>query len=171
MKRTNIISVLVVLMVLMAVLLFSSCGSSGPGGGRGASSFNMNVGTGTSYNIREYFGQLIIAKYNYELENERFTATNIYYETKWKERALFDDEHEAGFNNVRTRIIVEAIARTRAGLTGSALFSIRFQGEYMVKVADEEGWIHINMSDEARNEFRTIARDLEVQLRSGFRKF
>ncbi len=131
--------------------------------------FTTSVGTATFSGLRNNFERIILDRYHYEYEIQRETTTSLYYETRWKERSPFEDEAQRGIEAVRMRIIVEGRPRTRRGEEGGELYSVRFTGEMRVKYIARDDWISSPMTREARNYFRNVTRDLEIELRSGFR--
>lgn len=131
--------------------------------------FTTTVGTATLSDLRDNFEKIVLDRYHYEYEIQRETTTSLYYETRWKERSPFEDEAQRGIESVRTRVIVEGRPRTRRGDEGGELYSVRFTGEMRVRYLTSDEWIASPISREARNFFRSITRDLDVELRSGFR--
>lgn len=131
--------------------------------------YTTAVGTATFSGLRNNFEKIVLDRYHYEYEIQRETTTSLYYETRWKERAPFDDELQRGIEAVRMRIIVEGRPRTRRGDEGGELYAVRFTGEILVNYIASDQWISSPMSREARNYFRAITRDLDVELRTGFR--
>lgn len=129
--------------------------------------YSTNVGTGHSTNINSNVTQLL-TRYNYEVYRSYSEDSEIYYETSWKIRDMFDDEILIGYNDVRSRIIIRARPRGR-DLPGSlALYSVNFTVENESRF-DTLEWTSIQLSMEARNYFREASLELKALLESGFR--
>lgn len=131
--------------------------------------YSTNLGTGTAPNINNYVPQ-IFNRYNFETFRSYSEDSEIYYESSWKVRDLFEDERQEGFNEVRSRIIVRARPRGR-DLPGSlALFAINFSVENETRTGTLE-WVPTELSQNSRDYFREISLELKALLESGFRTY
>jgi len=146
-------------------------GSSSRSGGDSSSSYIANVGTATSYDVRDKT-QRLIYKHHYVVFRAEESQDMIYFETEWKDRAPFQDEEEGGILEARTRFILEARPRIRAEVAGSSdLNNVRLIFENLVLRESSPEWIYLPMTAMCKSYVRRIADDLIIDFRTGFRKF
>lgn len=157
--------------ITVLLILYVGCASSERSRDSRDVRYTANIGTATLFDLREGFRKIIQQRYSYEVEEYRESSSNVYIETRWQEREPFKDEMQLGVDLVRTRVIVNARPRTRSGFEGSALYTIRLMAERQVIKIDETGWAIQPLSDESAEYFNAIAREFEIELRAGYRRF
>jgi len=161
-----------ILWPLIAVALFTACGSHSSGGKRqNPSTFQARVGTATAPDVR-IKTNLLLTRYQFELVRFEESSHEFYFETSWKYREPFDDEKGNSVSAARTRLIIRSRPRSRTGLGGTAdIHNVQIYGENQLRLMGSEEWINAPLSDELMEYFRTFARDLETELRSGVGRF
>jgi hypothetical protein len=154
---------------LAGLLLLNGCAS---GSGRDTGSrYSASIGTATRYDFTDKAQYVLVSKHRYEIEDVRDGTESITFETKWMERVPFDDEAQQGIIGARTKVILEARARTRGGLEARALYTVRFRGETMVQFINDESWVTESLSPQAHEYLRSISRELEAEYRAGMHRF
>jgi hypothetical protein len=127
---------------------------------------SRDVGRGTRGDIGTFVPQAL-SRYGYAVANFRETPTLIYFETAWEHRAPFEDEVEAGAEECRTRILVEA----RKGGADFYSVTLRVENSALTMSLDDERWVPMEatkMFDEHVDEIVSVIQmniDAGVRLR------
>ena len=132
--------------------------------------FTAKVGTATAYDIEEKTRRLL-DRYRYEIVRFEKTYDQIYFETQWRYRSPFEDEYEISVVDARTRIIINARPRTRTYVTGTDLYVIHVRGENQVRLEGSDAWINLPMTDMVMVYLSKFAENLEMEFRTGIRKY
>ena len=142
------------------MLLSAGCAGKGSGkNGNIGKSYSAQIGV--SYRA-EFFGvtqHILLNKYHYQVSREEESSRRIYFETAWKERALFADEIEMQIIAAQTRIILQATARH------IGQYKIRFYAENEFQYEESGEWHSGLMRKELKQYFDQIAGDLRHEFR------
>lgn len=101
-----------------AALALTACGGSLAGRG----SLERTIGRATYHDILTEVPAML-RRYEYAIYTTRETASTVYIETDWRNRAPFDDEVAAGADFARTRFVV------RARRAAAAFYSLAIAAE------------------------------------------
>lgn len=150
-------------LILLGVIL-SACAGSGQSGER-EYVFRSNIGNATELDMQRIIPRYI-SRINFVMYRDNVTLEGTYFETDWRERAVFEDEAELGATNARNMIVVSSRAPT-----GQVTTAHRAQIEIYNQLYIEEqgGWVRNLSSPQAEEYFRDIARNLAQELDSGVR--
>lgn len=91
-------------------------------------------------------------------------SSNLFYETRWRQRTPFADEAAMGAQAAETRLIVRARARSRE----SNVYTVSFMAENRLRMKDGT-WAAPELTDEFHAYVRPIADDLNRELIQGIR--
>ncbi|AXJ00235.1 hypothetical protein CYPRO_0958 [Cyclonatronum proteinivorum] len=160
----NLFSVIVLILLTVPALI--SCAGSGQSGER-EYVFRSNIGNATEIDMQRLIPRYI-SRINFVLYRDNVTLEGTYFETEWRERALFDDEIELGATQARNMIIISSRSPTgQVSLAHRAQIEIYNQ----VYIPDEGGWVRYVSTPQAEEYFRDISRRLAQELESGVRNF
>ena len=139
----------------LALLVIAACAS----GGRTSSSatFQRDIGIASEPDAIA-IAERIIQRYQYEVIRTD-PVPNLRYETDWKKRVPFDDEHALGITDAENRLIITGRLRNTTDL--GANYDLNLTVENRVKVAGSLDWNEGTASarfqryaDEITQEFR-----------------
>jgi len=152
------------------VLVFlAAC--SGSGGTTNNSTYDTDIGTATSLDVKEK-GTLFLDRQQYQVLRQEETTELIYMETHWRFRSPFEDEIELGVEEARTRIFLRATPR---GMRQQGLFSdissVKLTAENQVRYRGETTWKDAHITPKLRSYLRKLSDDLSIVFRTGIRKF
>jgi len=152
------------------VLVFlAAC--SGSGGTTSNSTYDADIGTATSLDVKEK-GTLFLDRQQYQVLRQEETTELIYMETHWRFRSPLEDEIELGVEEARTRIFLRATPR---GMRQQGLFSdissVKLTAENQVRYRGETAWRDAHMTPKLRSYLRKLSDDLSIVFRTGIRKF
>lgn len=157
------VSVYIITLVLLATL-FSACAGSGQSGER-EYVFRSNIGNATEFDMQRLIPRYI-TRINFIMYRDNVTLEGTYFETDWRERAVFEDEAALGATQARNMIVVSSRAPT-----GQVVSAHRAQIEIynQLYIPDQGGWVRNLSTPQAEEYFREIARNLTQELEAGVR--
>lgn len=154
---------------LLVLLVLTSCAGSG---GTKSKDYRADLGVATDFDALDKTRRILMSRFHYEIVREEHSSGSFYFETRWKERPLFEDERELGVISARTRLIISTRPRARYGSGMAQSNSIRMLGESQFILEGGGEWIKIPMTDAARNYMKTIANEFKTEFKAGgLRKF
>ena len=145
---------------LLALLVVAACAS----GGRTSSSatFQRDIGIASEPDAIA-IAERIIQRYQYEVIRTD-PVPNLRYETDWKKRVPFGDEHALGITEAENRLIITGRLRNTTDL--GANYDLNLTVENRVRVAGSLDWnegtaspLFRRYADEITEEFR---KELQV---------
>lgn len=150
--------------VLALILSVNACTGSGQSGER-EYVYRSGIGNATEIDMQRVIPRYI-ARINFIMYRDNVTLEGTYFETEWRERALFDDEIALGATQARNMIVVSSRAPT-----GQVVSAHRAQIEIYNQLYIEEqgGWVRHISTTQAEEYFRDITRNLSQELESGVR--
>ncbi len=142
------------------LLLYTGCAGSKTGneGFRG-NSYTTQLGVAFRDDFSGVANHILVNKYHYRIIRAEESSRQIYMETEWKNRAIFDDEVVMGITAAQTRFTITAQARH----TGQ--YKLSFLGENQFQFVDATEWRRGPLSKMAREHFIKIADDLRTEYR------
>ncbi len=147
-------------------LLVTGCAALS-GGGSLDGSVQRNVGVASHYDLAEKASRVIQLN-QFEVEREEYDGI-FYIETRWRDRAPFDDEQANGVEAAQSRMIVRG--SPRAPDPDGQLYNVTVIVQNRVSVVGESGWRR-DLTTSRFNEYaRQITEDLRDELEIGVRRF
>lgn len=155
-----------VLALSAVILMGAACAARG-----GPTTYRVTAGSGTPHDIVRYASR-ILSRYQFEIERADTSAMQLIIETRWRSRYPLQDEIDAGVEQARTRLTLEARSRRRGvGGPGSDIRQVTITVENMVRLADTVEWVRGFMTPMFRAYIDQLADELETDLHSGVRVF
>lgn len=136
-----------------AFLVLTGCASGGAGSGGDA--FTMSLGMGSPTNLERNTANLL-NRYGYEIERFDQTSNDVYIETRWRVRGVFEEEAEAGYADARNKLYI-------TGRPRGANLNLHLR---MTNQGREAGGSWEPMP--STEEFREFAQEIGQELRSEF---
>ena len=159
--------------VLASVLACASTsgGGAGAASGQQAPSYQRNVGVASSTDLVNK-GRLVLSRHSYNILRQQ-PPPDIYLESEWRRRSPFSDEREQGVEVAQSRVIVRGRLRSggggaRVGDPGE-LYSVDITVENQVQ--RNGTWGQMPMSTMFAAHAKQVADDLEMEFRSGVRRY
>lgn len=123
--------------------------------------YKKEVSQATSGNIVQ-ITDMILQRYSYPIERTDVTANQIKYETSWRIGLPSTNELKLGYQEVRTKIIIEARPKMRTEYGQLRHFKVFFTGiaEYYM---DGE-WQEYIYSEETKQHFDEVSYELNTEL-------
>jgi len=153
-----------------AAVALTACG--GALAGRGG--LERSVGRATYHDILTEVPAML-RRYEYAIYTTRETASTVYIETDWRNRAPFDDEAASGADFARTRFVV------RARRAAAAFYSVAITVEnqlHMGPPSDSipargdvgaDGWTTLPASPMFEEYAEEIMTEIELKIDAGLR--
>lgn len=150
-----------------AAAVVMGCSSGNPADSAAtASRFERALGTGSPTDIIQRTDK-VFSKYQFEL-HQRGELPNLYIETKWRNRAPFEDEEALGIVAAQTRAIVRG--QRRIGGTNSEIYAAVLTVENRVQRERDGAW-YDNVATKQYLAFANqITADLKYELEIGVRR-
>ncbi len=142
-----------------AVLFCIGCAPQSSGGTSALEQEQFSSSLGVSYGA-EFAGVIrviIEGKHQYVIIREEATSREIYMETDWKDRTLFQDEIDRNILSARTRLIFRARAR-HAGQ-----YTIHMYANNEVILSGTDVWQTGSFSPMLKEMLNDIARELRIE--------
>ena len=160
MKRYGIIAV-------CTATLLAACASAGQNAGVAtATRLERSIGVGSPNDVRDR-SLKVIRMHLYELLREE-GPPNIYFETRWRDRAPFADEAAMGIAKAQTRVIVRATPRSSASI--GDVYSVDLTIENRVQRTDNATWDPTVATPMYGEYVNRIVQDLKNELQIGVRR-
>ena len=159
MKRIAIVSLIVICAATVA------CSSRGVEANR--TRFSQDVGTATAIDAYERTMR-VIRLHQFQIERE-IQPPNLYIETRWRERAPFEDERGLGISQAQVRVIVRGTSRSAT--SKGELFSVNVAIENRVQLPFSTDWTEETASGQYRKYAQRIVDDLKRELEVGVRRY
>lgn len=157
---------------LMTVIICTmALGCATGNGAKAYSIVRQAAGEGTLLDVNAKTLRML-DRFQYEIVRTENSGQMAFYQTNWKYRIPFDDERAVGIVQARTRLTIRARPRRVATTAGSSnLYMVRMEAENMVMFEDSEIWTVTPNTSEYVQYVRTLAKDLENELRMTLSKF
>src|SRR5690554_2434597 len=145
-------------LLLLISVLVSSCSMS-----KGAmdNNYKKEVSLGTSNNIVEVT-QKLFGRYSYSISRSDVTANQIRFESGWKQRLITENESIRGYQNARTKILIEGRPQMRTEYGQMRHFKVIFTGITEYLVGGE--WQVTELSDESKQYFDEVSYEFNTEL-------
>ncbi len=164
MKSSGLSKLMSPVVLVMAAVVISACGSTNNGSER-EYTYRSSLGTTTEMDLQikvpRYFTRI-----SFTLYRDVITLDGTYFESEWQERNLFDDESEMGISQARNKIVVTSRPLTAQATSQQRAFIEIYNQVYL----EEEGeWVRNLCSPQTEEYFRVLSRDFREELDSGVR--
>ncbi|MEJ7810027.1 MAG: hypothetical protein WKG32_06355 [Gemmatimonadaceae bacterium] len=156
------------LLLLPAAALYAACVTVRGARETAPADYSRDVGVATALDIAEGAARLLDDG-QYEVVR-RDGPPEIYFETLWRSRGPFADEVDRGATAAQSRVLLRGRRRPRIG-TARDLFAVRVTVENRVLLAASDGWQRVPATPMFVEHAAGIARQLELRLRSGVRRY
>ena len=154
------------------LVLLSLAGCAGSSGRSKSTDYKADLGVATDFDALDKTRRILMSRFHYEIVREEHSAGSFYFETRWKERPLFEDELELGVVSARTRVIISTRPRARYGSGLAQPNPIRMLGESQFILEGGGEWVKIPITDAARKYMKNIANEFKTEFKAvGLRKF
>lgn len=150
--------------VLVVATLPIACAA----GGGSAGSLRWDVGDGTGLSVLNVTRD-VLERYQYVIERQSETPFPT-MQTHWYERVPFQDEREAGAEQVRTRFVMTSRERSQR-LEGTSMYNVRLVAENQARMADGSDWQPLEVTPQFTDYATDIAERLRQDLSDGMRVF
>lgn len=151
---------LVFTVLLMTAIFFSACSISDKVNN---SSYHQDLGQGTGSNIAEAT-EKVLYRYSYTIYKTDRTDNQIRYETDWNIRLPFQSESALGYQEARTKIVIQARPYMRTELSYNRLYNVQFTGITEYRKEGEDSWSEFDSDKEANVFLKEIAYELKTEL-------
>ena len=165
---TTLHSLLSVLLAAFVAVGLAGCVTSGASSNDG--SYRERLGTATPNDIIRETENTLVSRYNYRFDRRVTTSEDLRFITQWNVHSPLDDEQQQGISQCRTRIIVNARPKSRAG-TEVRTYTVIFRSEYEVQKGGSVEWVSAPMTPSRTEYIEEIASYLENQITSGVRTY
>jgi hypothetical protein len=154
---------------LMAVLLVAmSVGCASRPSNLGVINQTRNMGNATAAETYEKTS-LVLTMHQFEIEHES-GPPSMYFQTRWRDRAPFEDEIAIGINGARIRATVTARKRSQTSLMGE-FYAVDLVIEQRVRFINANIWVQDPPPTASAREYaEQIAADLRRELDIGVRR-
>lgn len=154
-------------LVLIAVLASAGCASGGANASAGtATRLERSIGTGGPMDVRDK-SLKVIRMHQFEILREE-PAPNLYFESRWRDRAPFADEAAIGITKAQTRVMVRANQRGSSSIGDT--YSVDLTVENRVQRSGSDVW-DPTIATAMYNEYvKRIVQDLKTELEIGVRR-
>ena len=155
-------------MLMSLGLLVLQMGCSGASSSTSTSNtFRESLGSTSRAQIGKTLEEIVLRKYQYQIERQVDSAEDIYYETRWRDEMAVEDEAAQGYSFARTRIIITARPRNRTPGT-AASYSVAFRAECLVRGAAGD-WMEAPMTAMRKARLKEISNEMKTEMTTGIR--
>lgn len=158
----------VVVAVALLVLL-PGCATGGGGETTGSSTFSENLGRLLLPPFKEAMDRLVINRYQYALRREDEQFTSVHYQMQWKADVPTPLERGRGVTDARHRVVFDGRRLETDPGSGGGIYRMTLNAEYQVRSETNPDWHPAPIPEGLRRELERMARDLELEVRSGIR--
>jgi len=153
--------------IFAIIFVIGACSGPGMDSGRNSDTlFRYSLGTSGRGHIVTTSQDALITRYGYRFNREVNTAEDVRFETSWKDVTPLADELNAGYSEVRVRIMINARPRSRTLGTGNT-YAARFEAEFEARLTVGGDWEPIPMTPQREAYVKEIADYLENEFKAG----
>lgn len=137
----------------MSILLVNCSATSNLGGD--SNRYRIRLGV-ANLNAMKVETPRILSRFGYILQRQEEALSDIYFESRWKKRAPFEDEIKLGIKQVDSRLIIRATPRATAGSSGH-IYKVSLIAETKYQDTETNAWTASTPTDMAKAKFNEIA--------------
>ena len=132
--------------------------------------FTKRISRVTPQDITSHTQKILVDKYQYTLEENNQSRSNIYLETSWRDVKLTEDEKEKGLSNVRVRFTIRS-NESRSGATNEyAVHNLVFTGNveaYKRTNGSSSNWVRATITPQRQEYLDSIYSDFKLEFDAG----
>lgn len=148
---------------LMATLLLAVQAVGCAGTRASGNVYETDLGRTTAQALFEHVPK-VFDRYTFDvLRAEERGEMGLYYETEWKVREPMEDEAALGYQEARTRILIEA-RRSGVPLGDIPLFRVRFTAENRLRKTSSDPWEELPLTEMFREYMGRIVLDIRREV-------
>ena len=165
-RYTVMLRPIAMLMSLSLLVLLTGCSGAGSSAGT-SNSMRESLGTTSRTQLRTTLEEIVLRKFQYQIERDVDTAEDIYFESRWRDESALQDEKAAGYTFARTRITITARPRNRTPGT-AATYSVVFRAECMVRTLAGD-WMEVPITAMRKARLKEISDEMKTEMTTGIR--
>lgn len=150
---------------MLLCMLAAACAGRGTDADRAR--FARDIGPASTRDAYEK-SMKVVRQHQFQVERET-APPNLYIETRWRDRAPFDDEQARGIVAAQVRMIVRGTPRT-GGAQGDVV-NVQVNIENRVQLMGSPDWNTASATPQYRAYAQTITDDLRRELSVGVRRY
>jgi hypothetical protein len=132
--------------------------------------FTKRISRVTPQDITNHTQKILVDKYQFTLEENNQSRSNIYLETSWRDVELTEDEKDKGLSNVRVRFKIRS-NESRSGATNEyAVHNLVFTGNvetYKETNSSSSNWVRAKITPQREEYLDNIYSDFKLEFDAG----